>query len=102
MTDKESNVPAWAKWALGIAQVMILALMAWICSTLLGLYTSVNLNTYKLNQVQNTSTSIQTMQEQIQQLQWQYSDVTKVQTDHETRITRLENERGVRVKGWTH
>lgn len=102
MGEHDAHVPAWAKWALGIAQAIILLALGWVGTTLLNLYTSVNLNTYKLNQVQQSSGVIQSMQGQISQLQWRAADIEKVQADHETRLSKLEADHGARVKGWTH
>lgn len=96
--DKQEHIPMWARWALGIAQVLILALLAWFGSTLLTVHDDVTLNTYKLNQVQASSGVIQTLQGQVSELQWQVNDLQKRQAkDDAFRETHSGS-----VKDWTH
>lgn len=70
---------ALAKWALGVAQFVTIALLAWFGSTLLTVHEQIELNTYKLNQVQQSATIITNLQTQVAQLQWEMSNMQQRQ-----------------------
>lgn len=104
--EHEQHVPGWAKWALGISQAMILVLLAalvgWMGPAVWSTFKSVNVNTYKLDQVQKANSAIPIMQTDILHLQDKQADILQVQADHDVRLQKLESQHGARVPGWTH
>ena len=98
MTEHDQHIPMWARWALGIAQVLILGLLAWFGSTLLTVHDDVTLNTYKLNQVQQSAATMQSLQQQVSQLQWNQQSLLERQAKDDA----FREAHSADVKGWAH